>query len=77
MKLKINVTPKIHAGFHHIIEFCQMKKLELGPWSEQTAESVHHDFKTVWSNFNVRDINHPEYAKRLLNAIIMYNSQHL
>ena len=63
MKLKINVTPKIHAVFHHIIEFCEMKKLGLGPWSEHTAELVHHYFKTVWSNFNVRDINHPENIK--------------
>ena len=49
----------------------------LSPWSEQTAESLHQDFNTVWNNYNVRDTSHPEYAERLLQAIITYNSQHL
>ena len=49
----------------------------LAPWSEQTAESLLRDFKTIWENFEVRDISHPEYGERLLKAIIMYNSQHL
>ena len=49
----------------------------LAPWSEQTAESIHSDFKKVWSNFIVRDTGNPEYGKRLLEAIITYNSQHL
>ena len=76
-ELKISVTPKVHAVFFHVSEFCNLKKMGLGPWSEQASESVHHDFKKTWEHFKVRDTNHPEYGKRLLDAIVMYNSQHL
>ena len=74
--LKISVTPKIHAVFFHVAEFCEIVQTGLGPWSEQTAESLHHDFGQMWKNFKV-DIDHPEYAKRLYDAVVMYNSQHL
>ena len=41
MKLGISVTPKVHAVIHHVGEFCVMTGRGLGPWSEQTGESVH------------------------------------
>ena len=75
--LKISFTPKIHAVLFHIIEFCDSKGMGLSPWSEQASESVHHDFKQKWKNFNIRDTDHPVYGKRLLEAIVSYNSQHL
>ena len=77
MKLGISVTPKAHAVFYHVSEFCDIKGMGLAPWSEQTAESLHSDFNKIWKNFMVRDTEHPDYGKRLLDAIIMYNSQHL
>ena len=70
IKLNIAITPKVHAVFYHIAEFCEKKNMGLAPWSEQTAESLHHDFKTIWENFKVRDISHPEYGERLLKAIV-------
>ena len=30
-KLRINVTPKVHAVFHHIPEFCDIVKMGLSP----------------------------------------------
>ena len=39
-KLEISVTPKVHAVFFHVQEFCELTKMGLGPWSEQTSESV-------------------------------------
>ena len=77
LNLKISVTPKVHAVFFHVAEFCDIVGTGLGPWSEQTAESLHHDFSQIWNNFKVADMDHPEYAKRLLDAVVMYNSQHL
>ena len=38
-KLKISVTPKVYAVFHHISEFCDLVKMGVGPYSEQAAES--------------------------------------
>ena len=77
MNLKIPVTHKIHAVFHHIQEFCDKKKMGLGYYSEQAAESIHSDFKSVWKNFDIRDTNHPNYGQHLLRAVVAYNSQHL
>ena len=76
-KLKISVTPKIHAVFHHVSEFCQITGKGLSPWSEQTAESIHFDFNQIWQGFKVRDTDHKEYGTHLRDAIVMYNSQHL
>ena len=64
-KLGISTTPKVHAVFYHIIEFCQLMKKGLSPWSEQTLESVHQDFNKVWENYKVRNTEHPEYSERL------------
>ena len=71
-KLKISVTPKIHAVFHQ-----DAIKMGLAPWSEQAAGSLHHDFNHMWDNFKVRDIEHADYGNRLLQAVVMYNSQHM
>ena len=76
-KLKISITPKVHAVFHHIREFCELVKMGLGPFSEQAAESLHHDFDTMWTRFKVKKQEHSEYGNRLLNSVVMYNSQHM
>ena len=54
--------PKVHAIFFHVSEFCNLKKMGLSPWKEQTSESAQHDFKNVWQCFNVCNTNHPEYT---------------
>ena len=76
-KLKISGTPKGHAVFHHISEFCDLVKMGLGPYSEQAAESLHHEFDTMWTRFKVKKQEHPVYGSRLLNSVVMYNSQHM
>ncbi len=43
--LMISVTPKIHAVMYHIEEFCDYSGTGLGPYSEQTSESLHQEFK--------------------------------
>ena len=40
----------------HISEFCLMMGWGLGPWSEQTGESV-HDFKETWQRYKANDID--------------------
>ena len=44
-------------------------KMGLSPWSEQTTESLHHDFAKTWNNFKVRDMDHPQYGEHLLQAL--------
>ena len=76
LDLGIGVTPKVHAVFYHIEDFCQMHNEGLARWSEQALETVHTDFKATWAKYKVQD-NHPEYASKLLCAVRDYNSKHV
>lgn len=75
LQLGISVTPKIHAVFFHVPDFCQIVQKGLGFYSEQTMESVHSDFKNTWVKYTV-SINHPDYPERLKRALCEYNSLH-
>ena len=70
-------SPKLHALVYHVGEFCLLTGRGVGPWSEQTGESIHHDFSKTWEKCKIKDIDHPLYGEQLLKAVIMYNSQHL
>ena len=58
-------------------EFCILTGRGLGPYSEQTVESVHHDVKQTRANFKIKDLDHSLYGEQLLKAVCMYNSKHL
>ena len=75
-KLGISVTPKIHCIFVHVPQFCDLKGVGLGFYSEQASESVHYDFKQTWNNYKVKE-NHPDFAKNLLKAVLKYNALHI
>ena len=77
LKLGISVTPKVHAVFFHVAEFCLLTGQGLGPWREQAGESVHHDFKQTWKNYKVNDVKRDIYSENLLRAVAAYNSKHL
>lgn len=77
LALEIGVTPKIHTIIHHVPQFCQNTGTGLGKWSEQTSEAVHHDFSVTWSRFKINCLDHPNYGKKLLQAVCHYNSSHL
>ena len=74
MKLKISVTPKVHAVFYHIQEVCDITGRGLGPWSEQTSESLHQEFNKCWEKYLVKDQKNPMYQQRLLQAVQMFNN---
>lgn len=76
LDLNINVTPKVHAVFWHVMQFCQPRMAGLGRWSEQASETVHSDFKSVWARYKVEK-GHPSYSNRLLRAVCEYNSRHV
>lgn len=72
LALGISVTPKVHCIFIHVKEFCEKHQVGLGIFSEQAFESVHFEFKTIWSKYAVK-VGHPVYAKKLLRAICEFN----
>ena len=49
----------------------------LGYWSEQSGESVHHEFKIYWERYKVNDINAESYPLRLFKAVVEFSSEHL
>lgn len=71
----LKVTPKIHAIFYHITDFCEMAKVGLGVYNEQASESVHYDFLNTWKNYKV-NTNHHQFGDRLLSAVKHYNAIH-
>lgn len=74
--LKISITPKVHAVFYHVKDFCHEHQKALGYFSEQAMESVHFNFKTVWSKYEVKP-NHSEFPTHLLKAVCEFNGLHL
>ena len=74
--LKISVTPKIHSIFYEIPIFIKRKNKPLGYFSEQKFESVHADLKPTLAWYK-RAENHPDYAKKLKDGIVSYNSEHM
>lgn len=76
MLLGINITPKVHAVFDHVGEFCARKNTALAKYAEQASESVHHDFKDEWKHFKC-DRSSENYAKRLRRCVVRYNSKHV
>ena len=77
LSTNISVTPKIHAIFFHVLDFCQENNHSLGFYSEQAVESIHHDFKTIWSNYLIKNRGDPRYDDSLLTAIQQFNARHL
>lgn len=53
MDTGIRVTPKIHAVFYHVPDFCEKFQKGLGFFSEQAVESAHFDFDLLWNNYKV------------------------
>lgn len=76
LSLDISVTPKVHAVFFHVEEFCNKHNKGLAFYSEQAMESVHYDFSTTWARYKVSQ-NSPDYGTKLLRAVCEYNSLHI
>jgi hypothetical protein len=76
LALNVSVTPKVHAIFQHVPEFCKQNNSGLGRFSEQASESVHADFKHTWQRYAV-PLTHPKLGDQLLRATVKYNSLHI
>ena len=60
----------------HVPEFCQNEMKGLAKHTEQTIESMHHDFQQTWLNYKVPE-THKQYERKLLDAVVAYNSGHI
>ena len=75
MQLEISVTTKTHAVFHHIQESCDLTGKRMRPWSDQTSELLHQEFKKCWEKYLIKDQKNPMY--RLLQVLQMFNNLNL
>ena len=74
---ELNVTPKFHILFSHVLPFCKERGYGLGILSEQAGESVHFDFNMKsWSRFKV-STNNSRYPEQILKAVVSYNGKHV
>ena len=76
LTLPISVTPKVHAVFHHVAQFLNLKQKSLGMYSKQATESMHSSFKKQWQKYQ-RTSTHPDYKSQLFKCIVDFNSKHL
>lgn len=76
LQLEKPVTPKVHAVFFHVLQFCKITGRALGFYSEQIVETLHYHYDTNWGRFKVNK-NHPEYQKKILRSVCAYNSKHI
>ena len=76
MHLDISITPKVHAVFYHVKQFCLSVNKGLALFSEQAVEAVHYDFSQTGEKHKVSSVN-SNYAIKLLRAVCEYNSNHL
>ena len=57
------------------MNFIKPKEEPLGLHSEQAAEAIHYDFGHLWSQQYKVTQNHPDNSKKLLSAVVEYNSK--
>lgn len=76
---KLSETLKIHVILSHVKESLQFieKNNGLGFWSEQSGESIHHEFLKFWARYKVSSIHHAAYLSNFLKAVIEFSSLHL
>ena len=75
-QLNISYTPKVHILIDHVADFCD-EFGSLGPFSTQSGESAHKNFKKTWGHYLVHETTSPElFQTQLLKAVNKYNAKH-
>lgn len=67
------IIPKVHALFRHVPEVCMKYEEGLGDYSEQALEACHCDFKDHNKKY-FRVPGTKDYAKKMLDSVVSYNS---
>jgi len=74
LKTGCSITTKVHLVIHHLASFCLQHDCGLGRYTEQAFEAVHASFSNYWQRHLVKDSKHPDYGKRLKQAIREFNA---
>ena len=66
-------TPKMHIVWDHIAHFIAFNG-PLGPFAEQSFESIHYEWFEFWKTSYKRDMNDPNYGEQVLKAVVDFNT---
>jgi len=76
LALGINVTPKVHVLFRHVVPFCKENKFGLGVFNEQAAESLHYDFDIELKRACRKNPDNRFFLPMLKRSVVRYNALH-
>ena len=69
-------TPKVHALVFHVPEVIRVKERALGPYSEQTGESLHYKWdKYVEQRFS--KLPKKKFPDPMLHALVRFNADNI
>lgn len=69
---------KIHVATRHIQQCLNFLDGDgLGLWSEQSGESIHHEWLEVWEKFKMNSMTDERYVGFLKSAVMDFSSRHL
>mgnify|MGYP006877618830 CR=1 FL=1 len=77
LKTQLSITLKVHIFVSHFVQFLQGTGFDLSLASEQSHESLHHDFLREWNRCGMKDDARPNFGSTLLSCIVRYNSNHI
>jgi hypothetical protein len=70
-------TTKVHIINSHLVDFVRRRgQKDMRLYSEQSHEAIHAEFSKTWSKYLVKEVSNPLYKKRLLQAVLDFNSAH-
>ena len=76
--LETSLPLKIHILIDHILDGLKsLRNTGLGLWSEQSGESIHHEFDNYWSKYKINSKKNKLYEKHLLKAVVEFSSRHV
>ena len=67
----------MHVIVAHLNRALRETDRGLGADYEQSLESAHHDFDTVWNRYRVRDMTSTVYSNHLKSAVASFNASHI
>lgn len=71
------LIPKAHLVFDHLVDFVILRDAKnMYQLSEQSHESLHHEFDLTWRKYAIKETSNPNYKEHLFRAVCDFNGSH-
>ena len=74
--ISLGIPWKVHSIVCHLPQWLRKHREGMSRYSEQAAESTHHDFEKTWKRFK-RDESHKDHGKNLKRSVVEYSSRRI